>query len=157
MAHQRLSAPGTHFRQFGILLDLSTPALVFGQVPVEHVEFMERHHVEVGLDLVDREEVAAAVEVRTAIGEGGLVFNDHAGKLLSALGLDLGERLLAPDKAGFGASGELDLSVLDLEDIFFGSQVRIDPCLDFRTGFGAAPSQLHAYRIGNDGQVVGYF
>ena len=60
----RALANGTDGGEFGILLDLDAPALVVGEMPVEGVHVVESKHVDVGLDAVDGEEVAAYVEVQ---------------------------------------------------------------------------------------------
>ena len=63
-----------------ILLDLHAPALVVGEVPVEAVHFVIRHHVEHALHLFHGEEVAGHVEHETAIGKARLVLNGDAGQ-----------------------------------------------------------------------------
>ena len=64
--------------EFGILLDLHAPALVVGEVPVEAVHFVIRHHVEHSLHLFNGEEVTGYVEHETAIGKARLVLNGNA-------------------------------------------------------------------------------
>ena len=48
--------------QFGVTLDLNAPALVIGQVHVQHVEFIERQQVDHLFHLIDREKAATQVE-----------------------------------------------------------------------------------------------
>ena len=74
----RLLAPGPDFREPGILVDLDAPALVLGQVPVEHVLLVHRHQVDELHDLLLREEEAAAVEQRAPVPEGGFILDGAA-------------------------------------------------------------------------------
>ena len=55
-------------------------------MPVKLVACMERKHVEIGLDGLNRPEMAGAVEVHTAVGETGLVVDFPKGK--SSAGCD---------------------------------------------------------------------
>ena len=68
----------THLGQFGETLDLYTPALIVRKVPMQAVEFMHCHNVDVGLHLLDREEVARHVEVHTTIAKTRSVLNRKA-------------------------------------------------------------------------------
>ena len=60
--------------------DLDAPALVVGQVPVETVELVHRHHVQVALDLVDAPEMPRGVQVHAAPGEARAVLDQAAGQ-----------------------------------------------------------------------------
>ena len=70
-------SPG--FGEFGILLYLYPPALVFGQMPMEAVDLVCRADIQEALDCLYAEEVAGAVEVDAPVGETGLVLNGAAG------------------------------------------------------------------------------
>ena len=80
---------------FGHDVDLDAPALVVGEVQVQHVELVEREQVDVLLHLVDGEEVARDVEHRAAPGEARMI-GDAARRdrprgrlrMLALLGLD---------------------------------------------------------------------
>ena len=61
--------PGAHLGQLRVLLDLDAPALVLGEVPVEDVELVQRHQVQVLEQELLGHEVAAHVEVAAAPGE----------------------------------------------------------------------------------------
>ena len=80
-------APGANFSELGIFLDLHSPALVLGKVPVEAVELIGCHHVQVALGFLDGEEVAAGIQVHAAIGEAGLVVDMREGQRPVGLGL----------------------------------------------------------------------
>ena len=67
--------PSTDLSQAGILLDLNTPALVFGEVPVELIDLEQGDDIDVLLHLIDREEVTAYIDHHTAILEGRLIRN----------------------------------------------------------------------------------
>src|SRR5687768_9016909 len=47
-------APGADRSQLWVLADLETPALIVGQVPVQHVELVQRHPVDEALDELGR-------------------------------------------------------------------------------------------------------
>ena len=53
-----LLSDGAHLGQFRIFLDLHSPTLVVGKVPVESVELVYFHDVEVSLDGIHSEEVS---------------------------------------------------------------------------------------------------
>ena len=72
-AHGRRLAPRADFRQPRITLDLDTPTLVLGQVPVEDVEFGRRHALEQALDLLHVVEVAPHVQHHPAPTKARLV------------------------------------------------------------------------------------
>ena len=69
--------PSTDLSQAGILLDLNTPALVLGEVPVELIDLKHRDDINVLLHLVYREEVAAYIDHHTAILKGRLIRNTN--------------------------------------------------------------------------------
>ena len=80
-ADQRTAAYGTHLGQFRVFLNLDTPSLVVGQVPVEHVELMQGHDIERLLHFVDREEMAADVEHHAPVAQARFVLDRHDGQL----------------------------------------------------------------------------
>ena len=59
--------------QLGITLNLHTPALVFGQMPVEGVDVVQGQHVDILLNKRYTEVVAGTVEHRTAIAKAWIV------------------------------------------------------------------------------------
>ena len=74
---------GTHTAlgsQAGISLHLETPALVFGEVPVELVAAVKRHHINELLDELNRKEMAAAVQQYATVLKTGLVLDFHKGE-----------------------------------------------------------------------------
>ena len=73
-------APGTHFRELGVLFDLHAPALVLGEVPVEAVEFVGGGDVDIALGLLDAPEVTAGIQVDAAVVEArGVQDASHRG------------------------------------------------------------------------------
>jgi len=62
-----------------IRIDRHAPALVVGQVQVQHVQLVERHPIDGLLQILDRLERAAAVEHHPAPREARLVADRHAG------------------------------------------------------------------------------
>ena len=71
---------GAHSREFGKDLALDAEALIVGQVPVQHVHLYRGHAVEVALEHVDWDEVAADVDERAAPREAWLVFDGDGGR-----------------------------------------------------------------------------
>ena len=57
VADDGLVSDGSHFCKAWVFLDLKSPALVVGEVPVEGIELVDFHDVEIFLDLVHVEEV----------------------------------------------------------------------------------------------------
>ena len=110
----RFAAPGADLRQERVFLDLDAPALIFGQMPVEHILFVHGHQVDELLDRLLRHEITADVEHHPAIGKMRLVFDPAAGGLPThALGTriavngrrkQLTERLNAVESAVGGGS-----------------------------------------------------
>ena len=98
-------APGAVLRKIWIGVDLDAPALVVGEVPVQHVHFVERHLVEKALDLVDAEEVAAFVEEKpppmVARGVANLYGGEGVAELAgrARVGGELAERLDGVEEA----------------------------------------------------------
>ena len=69
MPDDRAIAIRANLRQFWIFLDFDAPTLVFTEVEMELVHVVHGHHIQVNLHRVQRDEVAAGVEVHSAIGE----------------------------------------------------------------------------------------
>ena len=72
-------APGADFRQLGILLYFYSPALVFGEVPVEGIHIVKCQQVYVFLYELNGKEVAAHIEVHASVAEAGFIL-DAAGR-----------------------------------------------------------------------------
>ena len=65
----------TNLCEFRIFLYFNSPSLVIGEVPVESVELVYFHDVEVSLDCIHSEEVSRLVKVHTTISESWCVIN----------------------------------------------------------------------------------
>ena len=115
--------PRTDLRQTWILLDLNTPALVFGQMPVELINLEEGDNINVLLHLFDREEVTADIYHHATIFEGWLILNTdsrdrprcrgectHLLGRLYLSGEKLHQTLEAPEKPLSRATNELNSS-----------------------------------------------
>ena len=78
--------------------------MVLGEVPVEAVELVGRHHVQIALGLLDGEEVAAGIQVHAAVGKAGLILNVGAREnpigLNSLVSIDGGGQHLLEGLAG---------------------------------------------------------
>ena len=79
-------ADAAHGGQLRIALDLDAPALIVGQVPVQRIELVYGHHVDIPLHFVHREEVARHVEVHAPVCEPRRVGDLHAGHLPRRIG-----------------------------------------------------------------------
>ena len=65
----------TYAGKFRILLYFGTPCLVFSQVPVEDVHFVESHEVNVLLNLFDWLDVPATIQHETTPSKARGIFN----------------------------------------------------------------------------------
>ncbi len=83
----RTVSPSAYLSEAGISLYLYPPALIVGEVPVESVELVGHHNVDVLLGLLYGPEVARAVKVHSAVAEAGLVKDFGAGEYPVGLGL----------------------------------------------------------------------
>ena len=63
----------TNLGQLGEALDLNAPALIVSEVPMQAVELMNSHNVDICLHLLNREEMARNIEVHTTITKTGCV------------------------------------------------------------------------------------
>lgn len=80
MAAQVPRAPGADLGQQRVVLHRQAPALVVGEVEVEDVELVQRHHLQVARQAVQGQEVAGDVNVRAAPGMGRSVLDPHGGQ-----------------------------------------------------------------------------
>ena len=119
------AAFGADLRQPGIFPDLDAPSLVVGQMPVEFIDLVQGEDVDVGLDVLHREEVAAYVEHGSAVGEHGFVADD-AGRDLSVAD----QLLKAPEPVQYRLRGrcrDCDASFRDFQQILFGVESGSQP------------------------------
>ena len=92
---------GAHPGELGKLLALGAESLIIGKMRVQDVQFYRGHAIEIALEHVDGNEVAAHVDQRAAPGETRLVFDGDGGHGES-VGSDLHElqkSLQAADEA----------------------------------------------------------
>ena len=101
--------PRAYVVELGVTVNFDAPALVVGQMPMESVEFVSGHEVEVPLDLLDGEEVATDIEVAAPPGEAWIVENSTFGHddaavraVLEIVGQHLNKCLEGVEKACFG-------------------------------------------------------
>ena len=80
IADDSLFSPGTHLSQPWIPLYLHSPSLVLSQMPVQHIHIVQRHHVDVSLDLIDSEKMTAHIKVGATITECRLILDLHRRK-----------------------------------------------------------------------------
>ena len=78
-ADERLLPPRGDVRELRILLDLDAPALIVGEMPVEPVELVHRHQIQMFPDELERHEVTRDVEVRSSPGEPRHVLDRYRG------------------------------------------------------------------------------
>ena len=148
----RLLAPGPDLGEAGILVDLDAPALVLGQVPVEHVLLVHRHQVDELHDLLLREEEAAAVEQGSTVPESGFILDGaardrpflhalRAGFPIDFRGKELQDGLQAIEGAVHFGSFQEDAVGIDLQPVGFQAQARHLPEHDRRALSGKRESR----------------
>ncbi len=71
---------GSHAGELGKHLALDAKTLVIGEVPVQHVHLYRGHAVEIALEHLERNEVAADVDQHAAPGKAGLIFDGYGGR-----------------------------------------------------------------------------
>ena len=162
----------------GHAVDLDAPALVVGEVQVQHVELQHRDAVEVVEHVVDREEVAGDVEHRAAVGEARLVGDGCAGTVQPPAGCcrvirspDLGrqqlpQRLRAPEQPGGRVGADAHAVGAALERVALrrtvGRAVGDDECdvgcpglaLDDGQGESRGGTRRRGERLGDRGRTV---
>src|SRR5690606_1234668 len=72
--------PGTHLRQSGIFLYLYTPAMIFSQMPVEHIQLVHGEVVDKFFDIFHGIEIPAHVQHQSPPTETGAVNDIHRRK-----------------------------------------------------------------------------
>ncbi len=80
-------APRAHFHELGIGLDFCAPALVVGEVPVQAVQFVYGHYIQVTFHLIHAPEVTGNVQVHAPVGKARLVLDAHIRQHPVGLGL----------------------------------------------------------------------
>ena len=73
-ADDRSVSPCTNGSKLWIFFYLDPPTLVIRKMPVEIIHFMQGDIVDVFFYIINREKVAAYIEMKTAISEAGVVF-----------------------------------------------------------------------------------
>ncbi len=107
-----MAAPGADRRQLGIGVDLDTPGLVVGQMPVEPVELVPGEDLQEPLDLGGPVELPGDIEMDAAPAERRLVADLAPGRKQERLGVlaraaqDLAERDQSVEQAGASAAGD---------------------------------------------------
>ncbi len=119
---------------FGPRVEVHPPALVVGQVQVQHVALEARSAVDVGLDRVDRMEVASDVEHHPAVGEAGCVLDLDRGNdpAVAVTGDELAERLHPVEQAGRVRAGDDDGCRIRRDPVRLRRAARADGELDRR-------------------------
>ena len=69
LANHSAVAPAAHLNQTRVFFDFNAPPLIIGQMPVESVQFVHGHDVEVAFHLLDAEEMTRYIGVQTAVFE----------------------------------------------------------------------------------------
>ena len=75
--------PGPFFRKQRVLLDLYTPTLVVGQVPVEFIEFIQRHQIQYMLHLIFIPEMTGSIQHKSTPFKTGGIFYLHGRNRIS--------------------------------------------------------------------------
>ena len=121
----RLVALAADLGEQRILLDLNAPALIVGQMPMQHVELVQTHEVEDLFDLLFAEEVARLVDLEPSPLKARTVLDARArdGRLAALFELRErrhAQRLHAVDRAAPVRSGDLDAVLADRQLVALG-------------------------------------
>lgn len=143
MADNSLLAVGTDSSQFRTFLDFDAPALVVGKMPMQAIHIVQALHVDELLHLIYRKEMAAHVEVDTAIAETGSIGNLYRSQFGRTVGHPrdgLAQRLYPIEHTGLAATADNHTTTRHLQGISFGlrgirSQLQQDVTFTFGTGF----------------------
>ncbi len=156
---RRFRAHGSVADELGVLLDFDAPALVLGEVPVEHVQLVLGHQVDDLENDVLAEEMAAVVDHHAAPAVARRVLDVHGGDARH-VDIDVGqllERFEGVERAVVVRAFDDDLAVLHREFVALGRQRRVldEPAerrVDRARGHHArARQQLERLRFGHDG------
>ena len=71
---------GALARELGKYFAFGAKTLVVGEMPVQHVHLYRSHCVEIALEYIEWNEVAADVDQRAAPGKAGLIFDRYGGR-----------------------------------------------------------------------------
>jgi len=82
--------PRADLSELRIFFDFNPPALVIRQMPVKHVQFVQRHRVKNGFDFGLAEKMTAHVEHESTPLEARPVLNLNAGYLPVRVGYEVG-------------------------------------------------------------------
>ena len=142
-------APRAHFHELGIGLDFRAPALVVGEVPVQAVQFVYGHYIQVTFHLIHAPEVTGNVQVHTPVGKARLVLDAHIRQHPVGLGLfsavnggreHLLEGFAGIDKAVQGRCLHHHAVFAYLDGVLLGGQLRIHQELDVALSQRARPA-----------------
>ena len=129
-------APRAHAVETGIFLAFEAPSLVVGDVEVESVHVVEREHVDILLHKLNGKEMAAHVEVHSAVGKARFVFDNHGREFERSAGRGhadcLDESVHAVEDAGIRTALDGYALAADGEAVGLGCKFLIDFFLDFR-------------------------
>ncbi len=73
-------SPCANLRQTRIFLDLDSPTLIIGKMPVKPVHLMDCHNVEIFLNLFNRKEMPCNIKVHTPVCKARLVIDLYTRK-----------------------------------------------------------------------------
>ncbi len=74
-------APGTHLCQFRVLLYFNPPALIFSQVPVKGIEFMQGEIINILFNKGNGQKMTAYIQVHTPVFKSGCIFHTYMGDI----------------------------------------------------------------------------
>ena len=80
LADHSAVSPRTYFSKLRILLDFDSPTLVLSKMPVESVQLIGSHYIQITLHLIHIEEMAGNIEMHTSIGKTRLILDGNARK-----------------------------------------------------------------------------
>ncbi len=158
-------APCAHLGELGIALDLDTPTLIIGEMPMQHVELVQGHRIEHMLDRVHIMEMPGHIQVLAAPAETRPVADRHRRDLDLALARIRCHQLPGADcaiqQAGAIARGDAHALGIGFQAVtFFMPYRRLRAALQADaarrgTGFGAHFQPQPACALQQIGQMFG--
>ena len=130
MTYEGLLTHSTLLSKLGVCLNLDTPTLIVGEVPVQAVELVCGEDVDVVLHVSHREEVARYIEVSTTICKGGLVSDKTVGDVAVVRYDDLTQGLQAIVYASLCATDDDDTLLADGHLVALGGNELVDTDVD---------------------------
>ena len=137
----------TDLGKLWIFLDFNAPALILCKMPVEPVELVGCHHVQVFLHLVNAEDMPADIQMHASVCKSRLVLNGHDRKYPLRTGSSLlakifcrkhlSDGLCRIAETGSGSGLNADALPCDIKFVLLLGELRVQCELDSLSGSGS--------------------